>query len=1558
MASRYNFQDILDRFNATQAPGFKELSDSIARRVLELLGGSAPAEPPTAPQNLEATDDLELRIDLDWDPVLGATGYNIYRSPSGTNSFSERGVSTTSDYADVGLEGDTDYEYYVTARNTAGEGPPSAVAQGTSLSGAAPPLPDVPANFTILASTDEVTLGWDALTGGTVAVVIERSNDQVSWSVVDTTTNLTFNDPNVTVGNTYFYRAYGVSASGITSVTTPVLEVLVVDGDTEAPPVPKITNTTFGNKSVRVEWDSVFASDLAGYEIGYGTTSGVYTDTTDLLQGSSANVTGLTNGTQYFFAIRSVDTSLNENKSAWSNEKFNTPFDLALPGQPPAAPQPPTALTFTSPEADTVRIGFVEGVTANPVRSRLYARVRPDQLVDGNPVSGVWAQIDQERTPATVLGKDATIFMGSYSYAQNPVVWEFYVTTVDTYSQESAPSEIVEGVLDGLQAGEGPGSGPVGGGSIPGENLTQEHQAPGYTFNYVIDVSDPAAYEGDAMERAAAIFNNRRALSPSNPDYLNLSSTERATVAVLLPNETVNRRLEINTGANSSGAIEAANFDFGGDPGFETLIDLHLIAPWPTGDLVEPTTTLLEAAEAVRDEPTDVVLGYKRTYKDANGNSLFSDGTGQNVRVGDVTKLDAKLALYMWCWDVEVSGFSGLMLGDNDATGTTVKSHDSDVIMQLCKIHQDGVSPKTEIMGVHGIDSRYTKPSMLGCFIDLPWQTGSAVRMLSPLRGQIDINRVRVRACGGSGFELRTRRSRDEGLPAGTDPGTLNFVDVRHHDEKYASEPRKHGATGRYGVTRAPFFLSGGIEQDINITNTDVVMENPSEFCAPTAWPPSDAYTNRIYSNLVKLTPQALVVTQTNSPPRLRSDGRPTGTVTVSNSLLYSKVPAGPVVDIQFAEALVMSSSGFFTAEEQEIAGYSSAGATLPLGDSVSEVRVGDAPTNLAQGPGVDNVIGACSGTLLCTTGQETFLTNTYAVGAEFIRDEATELVIGEYTMEHFGISEDFSFSDYTAPTVPYLMPRDLSPQFTVQGFAALAYVGNTTEQNKEVRAPYLQANRAPRVREGIADFKVWEDGPGTGDTLLRFGNNTFTLNFANQETLRQTGTLSPSLSVDADKNITLSDVIGTWGSTGQWTFNAYVQGGDPGVDYPSWGGPHPDFPWPQVPGRPGSLTWDNVLCDPAEQPAGSNLQFGTREHYMDDRRFVNCDFADWPDRYSHALYLSGRGDLSFDGCTILRSYAQAWKWEYRDSWHVGSGGQPVAPVVLPMDKSATISMNDTHIIDCCTAIGSGWSSFNAEVKFGCTQYPSDVLFTNSSFIAQIPEGGSYASKGASLVQPPYTRPATEFPYSQVPHQNAFLGPVTGTVATFGDLPTEPEERDLYYVTDEAVTYKWNPYWSGEPRVRSGGWVSWGSDVLPNGQAFRSLLMDNCLVDYWGNDRPLFAWRGIKDMTIKNSLIRYTPGSGWTTARIDIDNASDNTLRGTFSETFTLSNVRFEGPIELRFHKTNASGDPERVSSVDLASFPGGTEGRVITWDAQTGAILVDRAYDPDPGVDGPVPTL
>ena len=98
MTRRYDFQDVLDRFASSQSQRFRELSDAIARRVLELLGGgTVPNDPPGAPSNLSASTDQEFRVVLDWDPVAGATGYNVYRAPVGSGTFAQIGIRGSQD---------------------------------------------------------------------------------------------------------------------------------------------------------------------------------------------------------------------------------------------------------------------------------------------------------------------------------------------------------------------------------------------------------------------------------------------------------------------------------------------------------------------------------------------------------------------------------------------------------------------------------------------------------------------------------------------------------------------------------------------------------------------------------------------------------------------------------------------------------------------------------------------------------------------------------------------------------------------------------------------------------------------------------------------------------------------------------------------------------------------------------------------------------------------------------------------------------------------------------------------------------------------------------------------------------------------------------------------------------------------------------------------------------------------------------------------------------------------------------------------------------------------
>jgi rhamnogalacturonan endolyase len=119
------------------AAGVSGLSVSVTARPL-------PDPPPAAPESLSGgrrkTRDGEV-INLSWSPVVGATGYVIYRSsgdiPAFTwpncyvtslveTSYVDKGV-TDKNAAVKGLYASKDYNYQVTAVNAAGVSPPSTI---------------------------------------------------------------------------------------------------------------------------------------------------------------------------------------------------------------------------------------------------------------------------------------------------------------------------------------------------------------------------------------------------------------------------------------------------------------------------------------------------------------------------------------------------------------------------------------------------------------------------------------------------------------------------------------------------------------------------------------------------------------------------------------------------------------------------------------------------------------------------------------------------------------------------------------------------------------------------------------------------------------------------------------------------------------------------------------------------------------------------------------------------------------------------------------------------------------------------------------------------------------------------------------------------------------------------------------------------------------------------------------------------------------------------------------------------------------------------------------
>ena len=87
--------------------------------------------PPSAPANLSATAHASSQIDLSWlasTDNIAVTGYDVYRSVSGSPAVRIATVTTTS-FGNTGLSGSTTYAYYVVARDAAGN---SSIASTTA----------------------------------------------------------------------------------------------------------------------------------------------------------------------------------------------------------------------------------------------------------------------------------------------------------------------------------------------------------------------------------------------------------------------------------------------------------------------------------------------------------------------------------------------------------------------------------------------------------------------------------------------------------------------------------------------------------------------------------------------------------------------------------------------------------------------------------------------------------------------------------------------------------------------------------------------------------------------------------------------------------------------------------------------------------------------------------------------------------------------------------------------------------------------------------------------------------------------------------------------------------------------------------------------------------------------------------------------------------------------------------------------------------------------------------------------------------------------------------
>jgi predicted phage tail protein len=326
---------------------------SAASNQASLITGNSTA--PDAPTAVLATSDAPVgnSVAVSWTAPANnggsaITGYSVTSSPaSGPPAGCTLVAALTCDF--TGLTNGVAYTFTVTATNTTG----TSVASAPSAAATPATVPNAPASLTATDGNGEVVLTWPAVTGANTGgspitgyeVRVHLAGDAAYTSHI--VTGLTYTATGLTNGQNYWFsvraiNAYGESDSAWSGTTTPAAV---------APGAPTAVTATPGNTSVAVSWTAPVSdggSAIAGYNVFVSTIPGglgTAANGSVLITGTTATVSGLTNGISYYFTVEAVNAM---GPSSGSSQV------TAIPTSGPTAPGAPTGVTAFAGSASAI----------------------------------------------------------------------------------------------------------------------------------------------------------------------------------------------------------------------------------------------------------------------------------------------------------------------------------------------------------------------------------------------------------------------------------------------------------------------------------------------------------------------------------------------------------------------------------------------------------------------------------------------------------------------------------------------------------------------------------------------------------------------------------------------------------------------------------------------------------------------------------------------------------------------------------------------------------------------------------------------------------------------------------------------------------------------------------------------------------------------------------------------------------------------------------------------------------------------------------------------------
>ena len=288
----------------------------------------------TSPTGLTVGAITNNSVALSWTAVGGASGYNAYQAttPIGALTRANTTLIAGSSYTVGSLQSATKYFFQVRAQDAAGsESALSDQKEATTTSNvvAAPTALLVGA-----VGSSSVGLSWTAAAGASGYNVYSSdiTNGVLTKANGAAVTGVSFTVGQLKASTPYFFRVKAYDASSQESVASN--EVTATTGAAVAIAAPTGMAVAAGatDTSIPATFVASTSGDLAGYNMYFGTATGVYAKHTATAVGATSyTYTGLNSSKTYFMVARAVNLSGSE--SANSNEASGSTLS-SKPAQP------------------------------------------------------------------------------------------------------------------------------------------------------------------------------------------------------------------------------------------------------------------------------------------------------------------------------------------------------------------------------------------------------------------------------------------------------------------------------------------------------------------------------------------------------------------------------------------------------------------------------------------------------------------------------------------------------------------------------------------------------------------------------------------------------------------------------------------------------------------------------------------------------------------------------------------------------------------------------------------------------------------------------------------------------------------------------------------------------------------------------------------------------------------------------------------------------------------------------------------------------------------------